>query len=219
MGTLGNWLNRNSVEGNTAQYSTLDFSQVAPGYFVFIPTQGSAWGFNLTGPFLYREVTGNFIVSTRVNARTISANSSPTSQYNYAGIMARTLTSVGAGNQNWVDIQLGMHGPGTGGAPVVGWETDSVVNNIRTGYFNNAATSGSVRICRIGNTFTTYLSYDNEASWTQVGSFIRSDILADSTMQVGMTVSAFVAPAVLRGDFDYIRFAYPNSQADCTMAI
>jgi hypothetical protein len=210
--TLSNWSNRQTVEGTANQYSTLDINTTTPGSLAIIPNV-EAWYTNVVGVYLYQLATGNFVMSARVNARSLSsATQPPSTMFNSAGLLVRNPASAGVStNQNWMQFDIGYQ------QTFVGLEAENTIASaqwLANRTTTNGVYSAILRICRLGNTFYMFDSLDGGNTWTQYQSIVRNDLPA--TLQVGLDTNAYQGPVSVRAEFDYVRFAVPNVLADCT---
>ena len=95
----------------------------------------------------------------------------------------------------------------------VGSETKTTVNSSSSLFLDQGNNSGELILCRVGDDFRSYKFLDGEAGWTLLDVFSRPDL--PSSLQVGMIVNAFSAPADIRAEFDFIRLRpTPASPAD-----
>ncbi len=226
--TFGNWSNRQTVENTpaTPQYSDFDINSSTAGNFVVIPTQ-SSWYTASVAPYLYKSVSpsnGNFVISTKVNTRSIgSASSAPGQTHNDAGILVRSPASATPGSaQVWQRYFLGFQGASTGfSGPAVGTVAEhntstlpGIVNRQTT---PNSAFNLALRMCRIGNFFYLYRSSD-ESSWTMTNVFYNASV-PTSTVQIGLGAEARGVTADLRAEFDYIRGGVPTTYDDCLASL
>lgn len=198
----------------TTLASTVDFDTSNPGTLTVVPRQGG-WFEDDQGPFVYKMVTGDFVVQTHVNARnTSNRNAAPTQGFNSAGLMARDPASV-QGGENWVMYNLGYQESG------VAAEGKSTRDSVSWLFFEPAPHVGTLVLCRLGGTFHMWLKLDGETSWTETHRFTLGDSnrpapTMPDTLQVGVIANGFNGPPDITAEFDYVRFAVPNSLADCT---
>ncbi len=211
--SLSDWSLRHVVESTSQQYTTLDIDTSRAGYLTIIPTQTPGWFGGGTAPLIFKTITGNFAVETRVIADSLSnPGNPPGSNFNSAGLMARDPAGA-TGPENYIMLNTGRQDNRipTG----VGSETKTTVNSSSTLFLDQGANSGRLILCRVGNTFYSFRFLDDDSDWTATDNFVRNDLPA--TLQVGMVVNAFAAPPDLRAEFDYIRLRpTPSVVGDCT---
>src|SRR5688572_6819136 len=158
-------------------------AQVVDGVLELEPWT-SGWYADFHAPFLHREVTGNFFVSTRMAANGRNADV-PASPWSLAGLMVREPRAVTPDNwepraENWLFITTGVaHRPG---APV--FESKTTVNS-RSNLKLRPAQAGwaEMGIARIGPNFFL-LVRQGDAPWQVHERFYRSDL--PRTVQVGL---------------------------------
>src|SRR5689334_12061733 len=106
--SLASWKNLSTVEGWPSQIEKMDVNATSPGALYLVPYT-STWFEDYHGAFLYKEVTGDFMVTTRIKANG-KHSAVPTSAFSLSGIMARaprdglTPASWTPGHENWVFI-------------------------------------------------------------------------------------------------------------------
>jgi len=189
----------------------------------------SGWYADFHGPFLFREVTGDFQVTTRLRADGPDGQV-PTTPWSLAGLMVRAPRDVTPatwtpGGEAWLFLTTGVAGaPST---PV--FETKSTVSS-RSALRLHPARGGWVelRIVRRGAEFELLTRYDGE-EWEVRERFHRPDLPA--TVQVGINAyTDWNSASALHGDpfrfntvpfqggspglhlrVDWIRFARPEA--------
>jgi hypothetical protein len=207
--TLSNWRLLHVEESRPAQHSTLAIDTVDSGRLTLVPVH-SGWYADGTGPFLFKEITGDFVVQIHVNAGNVENHDiAPTREYNAAGILVRDPDSV-SGDQDWLAFNLGYQSNQNG----VGTEGKTTVDSVSTLYLNPGARSGRLSLCRLGNTYHMLRWLDDESSWTEVHTFTRADL--PDRVQVGMMANGWTPPPDLYATFSWIRFAPAQSMSDCT---
>ena len=89
--TLSNWIRLNDTEGwNADKLEVHDVDTSAAGQMCIMP-HTTSWYADLTGPLVYKEITGDFIVTTQLDVRRRnSAAGRPVPLYSLGGIMIRT---------------------------------------------------------------------------------------------------------------------------------
>lgn len=151
-----------------------------------IEPQSSGWyGEYHRGPFLYKEVEGNFTMITKLKV-TGKKSKSPRSSYSLAGLMVRNTRPVDQpkdkkGFENWMFLS-------TGSATKKGkpqFESKNTVNGkSKLKVFPAQQGWVYIAISRIGDTFYQTYRCENEPEWTLLRVVLRSDF--QSKVQVGM---------------------------------
>ncbi len=207
--------------------------------------QGPGWYRERKGPYVYKNVTGNFAVMTYVHVGTVAdINQVPGGSFNAAGFVMRDPSSYdpqnpGAfGNEAWLMYNVGNQ------AGYVATETKTTFKTPNGSASGSSlfltpvpSTHGRLLACRIGDEFRFFRSMEGEGGgWTEdiqdaanimnnsanlpgidlhAEGFIRPDF--PETMQVGVMVNRWTdnGPSPVRAEFDYVRFAAPESFEDC----
>lgn len=222
--SLGDWQRIFQVEQWGAdQLESYDISQSRPGWMRMIPYT-SVWYQDWRGVLAFKEVTGDFMVTTHVQPTNRAGNGAPGSQYSLAGIMIRaprditpqTWTPMG---ENYVFLSIGAAGdPG-----VFQFEVKTTVDSDSNLVYVDALTSeATIRSAKIGDSFIMLRRAPGE-DWVVHRRYFRDDM--PETLQVGMTcytdwpTGSTFEPYVhnqiaittgnpdLIADFDYYRFA------------
>jgi hypothetical protein len=144
----------------------------------------SGWYAEFHAPFLHREVTGDFLVTTRIAANGLTGEI-PASTWSLAGLMAREPRAVTPSDwqprgENWLFITTGI--ADRAGRPV--YETKTTVNS-RSNLKLRPAPSGWVElgIARLGPSFFLLVK-DHAGQWRVQERFHRMDL--PRTLQVGL---------------------------------
>lgn len=213
--SLGDWTLRHQAEATAAQYTVLDINASTPGVLTIVPTQTPGWFAAGDGPLIFKNLTGDFAVHTRVLADSVSApGQAPASDFNSAGLMARNASGA-SGPENYVMLNAGRQDNRVAGG--VGSETKTTVDSSSTLFIDAGSNAGDLVLCRIGDQFHSFRWLTSDGSWTATTTASRPDLPA--TLQVGMVVNAFVAPADIRASFEFIRLLpTPITVNDCTSA-
>jgi regulation of enolase protein 1 (concanavalin A-like superfamily) len=217
--TLSNWTRLHEVEGDPAPYSSLDIDGTNAGQLTIIPNAGG-WFDDYDGTFLFKPMSGDFVVEVSVTASQQGAPSSPPDMlYNSAGLMVRDPAS-GDGSENWVIHNVGRQSMQIG----VATEGKTTQNSNSSLQLTPGTFSGRLRLCRVGSRFLLARQLSDESSWTQTNAYDRTDMPND--VQLGMMVNGWnsnggqpdldLDPDVV-ATFDYIRMWRPESGEDsCT---
>lgn len=170
------------------------------------------------GPFMFQQVTGDFILVTGVRAST-PTQGSPTRLYNAAGLVVR---DPGTQNENWVLIDVGRQGSGIP-------EDDNVTfgvmmkvttnnNTEKAALPSNGSNHAALAICRRGSQLQLlHRVYGTPDSPHTLGQTVTAPGLSN-TLQAGITAGTYVNDPDLVADFAYVRFAGPEAPADCLQA-
>lgn len=171
--------------------------------------QQALWYNANRGPLVYKFVTGNFKVTSRVRVRKASNPADPpTNTVHLGGLMARDPQGEMAGaTENYVFIVTGFD------EMDLSVETKTTVNSVST-YDGPAWPSGDaeLRVCRIGTTFYLYKRAIGDATFVLAQTYDRPDLPAK--LQVGANVYSASAPDLV-ANFDEITFADAANEADC----
>jgi Bacterial tandem repeat domain 1 len=124
---LGNWSNITQVEGwDAEQLEVFNINTNAAGR-LFMQPHTCVWFNDFKGPFLFKELNGDFIFTTQVQVENRAGGWPPGTTFSLAGPMIRqpkTLTTGSddwaPGQENYVFLSLGFGDPGVCGAPCAG---------------------------------------------------------------------------------------------------
>jgi hypothetical protein len=214
--TLSDWKLLSTVDQTPAKHDLLDIDSITPGQLTMrpLPLDKNGWYGNFQGPFLYKEVTGNFLIAARVSAGVLAGpEDAPTRTFNTAGLMAR---QGGPASANWVLIDVGFQDPTDKDIKYLG--LGALAKSTHDGVTTRTPLAGShqgwLGICRIGDTFGLIRKLDGEASATVLEQVSRPDLGA--TLQVGMITGSWVAQERdVVGRFDSVHFSVPTTPMDC----
>jgi len=224
--TLSQWQRIYAVEGWGAnQLERQDINAAGSGRMVMMPFT-STWYNDYRGELTFKTVSGDFVVTTDVEATSRSGSGPPRSQYSLGGIMVRVPRNVTPqtwrpGGENYVFLSLGAaSSPGT-----FQNEVKTTVSSVSTLIITPAPSGRAlIQVARIG----PYLIMlrNSDGNWVVHRRYVRADF--PQTLQVGMTTytdyptcSTFAPVAHnstvihigtpdLIASFDYFRFARPN---------
>ncbi len=175
--------------------------KVENGRLVLRP-RSSGWFEDNTAGHLYRVVTGDFIVTTRIK---VEGTRTPVPQrsFSLAGLFIReprSFTREGwtPKNENWLFFSVGTAFPA--GRPQ--FEIKSTYNSLSTLKISDAKEGWvRLRIARSGELFTLLYQGEGSREWRVLEQFIRPDL--PETLNVGLTAYA---------DWDSMAPDYPNYQ-------
>lgn len=225
--SLAGWRWHHEAEGWPAMVRRADVATTAAGHLYLEPAT-SGWYAEWHAPFLYKEVAGDFDVTTRLEAAGL-AGGVPRRTWSLAGLMVRVPRGVtradwAQGGENWLFVTTGV--AQEPGVPV--FETKTTVNS-QSRLQLHPACAGPVqlRITRIGSRFTLR-GQCGAGEWRELASFDRPDMPALvqvgiaaytdwDTMQAryGDDAAAFNAKGIADGApdlavrVDWVRFARP----------
>lgn len=183
--SLSNWSRIHEEEQWFAdQLDQLDINQSESDRMVVVP-HTVVWFEDFRGPYLYKEVTGDFVVSTDVRATGRDGISIPQSQFSLSGLMVRTPRGITPGTwtpggENYVFFSLG-HGNNGGSAFQVEVKTTTNSNSILA-LTTVAAGNAILQIARLGD-YVIVLRKEPGQPWAVHNRYDRSDFPA--TVQVG----------------------------------
>lgn len=182
--SLKAWKYFHEVEGWP---NRIDSIKVDNGSLLIAP-KISAWVADLQGVFLFKNITGDFIVTTRVY---VNGKNKKKSQNDWAlaGLMARTAKKETqknwtANTENWVYL---MHGKSP--YPLRSSITDSK-SNINSKWEADLTSSQNgleLRIARLGSLLVTMRRFSDK-KWVILDRFVRKDM--PETLQVGINTAA-----------------------------
>jgi hypothetical protein len=170
------------------------------GSRLVLQPKSSGWFEDNTAGHLYREVTGDFIVTTRMK---VEGTRTPVPQrsFSLAGLFVReprTLTQATwkLKQENWLFFSVGTAFP----AGRSQFEIKSTYNSLSTLKISDAKEGWvRLRIARSGELFTLLYQEDGSRQWNVLDQFIRPDLPA--TLNVGLTAYA---------DYDSVAPIYPD---------
>jgi hypothetical protein len=183
-GTLAQWNDLAKVEKFPSKAARLDINTTSPGQ-LYIEPYTSTWFEDYRGVFLYKEVTGDYMVTARVRA-TGKSSDTPTSTFSLAGLMSRapraiTMDSWTPHGENWLFIATGY---GNGGIDGPQFETKTTINSASTLWLTRSRADWvNLRILRFGEVFLTLYQFPG-GPWTLSRCFDRPDL--PRTLQVGV---------------------------------
>lgn len=175
-------------------------------------TMPRLWFNNTTAALVYKPVTGNFKVTSRVHARKVSNSAeAPTLQYQLGGLMTRDPHGTDQGGQeNYILFVVGHDGND------LSVEHKTTVNS-QSDFFGPTwpSSDAELRICRVDTTFRLYKREIGANTWTFDIMYERPDLPA--TLQVGATVYGNANGMVdLQVSYDEITFAEATTEGDCS---
>lgn len=167
------------------------------------------WFMKQRGVLVYKPVDGDFIITADVYTAKRSAPDRPPGgdgTVQLGGVMAR---NGDGGQENYVFIVVGDDGDG------LSIETKNTTDNFSE-YQGPAwdASSATLRICRVGQTFHLYKRHaEANEPWMEAASFDRPDL--PESLQVGVNIYSDSTPD-LKVRYENISIEPASSEADCT---
>ena len=175
----------------------------------------AGWYSDRSGPFVYRIVTGDFMVQTKARAvKAADGSTRPTGRFNSAGLLVRDASSS-KGDMRWLMYNLGYQ------ASFYGTEAKNTVPDIqkwhvqRLAGFHSASTfwltplpeninEAVLRICRIGNEFRFFKKLPSSDQWIE-------EAYQNSTQVNGNGVTKPTKGVVENGVIRFIRDDMPQT--------
>ena len=158
-----------SAVHDSPRLTTADIDTTRPGWLVLIPQDGHhyAWYQDDWGPLLYRTVTGNFAVVTRLRvvceAQTPDADCRPAPGFNAGGFVFRDPAGTENGDENWVMYNMGGQGPGG-----YAREIKKTVDSTSSLFLNPQADVTEYLLgCRVGSAFYFFYWDDIDGDWRE----------------------------------------------------
>ncbi len=193
--TIEEWQLVSETEGWGAQhFETYDIDQTTPGALTIEP-HTSTWYQNYQGDLAYKEVTGDFIVTTHVtisdrdDVGASDGDDIPNdSTFSLGGVMLRTpreitdaTTQWTPGGANFVFLSIG-HGYDGASMSLESKNTQDSVSELEL--IPVTSTNAELRVERIGDSITTMYRIEGDAEWQVAANFDRPDM--PDTLQVGL---------------------------------
>ncbi|WP_313928868.1 hypothetical protein [Pseudoxanthomonas sp.] len=193
---LGEWTLFHQAFGWPDKIKHLDIGRTTPGALNLQP-QHSAWVRDLNAPFLYREISGDFDVRSRVRVRG-AEGAVPGGTWSLGGLMARVPNRSTA--EQWQPRRENWHFVTTGVGHVAGQpmtETKGTYNSYSSLKLRPFGTGWvELRLVRVGMALVAMVRAEGDAQWQVRDRWYRME--NNPAMQVGLiayTTSDDVAPA------------------------
>lgn len=167
---------------------------------LIIRPKSSGWFEDNYGGFLYREIAGDFTVTTRIKVVGITS-ATPLKAFSLAGLFIRKPRQFSAqtwqrGGENWLFFSTGTADQ----AGTAQFEIKSTYQSISTlKTYPSRPGWMELRIVRLGEVMTLLYRYEGELSFRQLDQFIRPDL--PQTLEVGLTAYS---------DWPSVAEIYPN---------
>jgi hypothetical protein len=185
--SLPNWQRVYQTEGwNANQLQTFNINTSQAGWMRMVP-HASTWYQDYRGELTYKNVGGDFAITTRVRATNRAGTGAPNAQFSLAGIMVRTPRNItpatwAPGGENYVFLSLGAaNNPGTYQFEVK-TTTNSVSNLLTAAAPGNEA---DIQVARLGSSLIM-LRRPSGGAWAVHQRYSRPDMPAQ--LQAGLTV-------------------------------
>ena len=190
-------------KGETFRYETRE------GELIMQPHANVVWYMADSGPMLYKPVSGNFMVSASVRARSIAEpDKPPRGNYQLAGLIARDPASDSSGEENYVFNVVGFRNG------YLSVETKTTVDD-ESEVVGPEWDSGDaeLRVCRFNEKFLVLKRHIGKKEWTLGTTYIRKDLPAQ--LQVGPIAYTYIDKQDMRARFDYIKYSPVKAEQDC----
>lgn len=181
--TLDNWLTLSESEGWIEMLKNVDINTTSEGH-LYVEPDVSGWYAEFHGAYLYKEVTGDFVVTARLWSKGKETDIA-TEDWSLAGLMARveredTPETWQPNLENWVFITTGVADDVT--SPVL--ETKTTVDSASTLKLHPTESGWmDLAMARIGDNFVMFARPEGE-EWKIKARFTRTDM--PETLQVGL---------------------------------
>lgn len=225
--TLKNWSVFRTVptgmhrEG-TSVIESLDINVSRPGHLTVFPASDNGWFQDGHGGMVSKDITGDFVVSTRVRVVSRSdPEQPPQPNFNQAGLMARVPNSERGGEQ-WLLLAIGQQREQPGIRTESAFESRSFEVTR-----HQDVNETDLRLARIGDTFFAFCKPRGEQEWQQLTwkwrghteverlQISRQDEVFPQMLQVGVVTNGWAAADMI-AEFDWVRFDVPSAFADLT---
>lgn len=188
-GSLSHWSRIYETEGwGNDVLEVFDANITRPGHLVMTP-YSSSWFEEWRGELTYKNVTGDFVITTFVEPRNRAGTGRPERDYSLAGIMVRVpraMTNVNewtAGGQNYVFLSMGSANRATAGYE---YEVKTTSNSTSVLFIEGTdATRAAIQVARLGP-HLIMMRRDEGEEWVVHRRYYRPDF--PETLQAGLTV-------------------------------
>ncbi len=183
--SMTNWSRvHESEQWFSDQVEQWDIDTSEPSRMVLMPYT-VVWFNDWRGPLIYKQVTGDFVVTTDVRATGRDGSSVPQTQFSLAGLMIRAPRNITpatwtTGGENYIFLSMGH---GNNGGTGFQFEVKNTINSNSTLILsNNVADNALLQIARLGD-YVIVLRKESGQPWAIHNRYNRSDMPA--TLQVG----------------------------------
>ncbi|MEQ8765561.1 MAG: hypothetical protein RL885_16665 [Planctomycetota bacterium] len=161
----------------------------------------ASWYADGEGPLVYKWVTGNFTVITRVRAYDPQNPSQPPPpEYRLGGLSVRNPVDT-PGQHSWAHVAVGG---GDAAVPVAVEDKTTLASNSDLILYPVPATDVEMRIQRRGARISLSYRSPGVSDWTLLREHQHPEL--PPTVQVGLHVNSWDSPARAAASFDYIIF-------------
>ncbi len=220
--SLRNWKNLSDTESLPNRIEKIDIGKTSPGHLAIVPQSG-AWWAGYHGAYLYKEVKGNFVVTTRLKV-TGKIGGEPTAIWTISGLLLRAPGDLNAASRSTSrELDLLDDRPRSRSRPR-GRRQEHAGRQQRLGHHAGAKPGWyELRVARLGPLFVAMCRPDG-GDWVLRKRIFRADL--PETLQAGINVTsdfklsasmpaakynAALFPEQSSGDslttFDYVRFS------------
>lgn len=155
------------------------------------------------GPLFWRELTGDFTVTTAVRVSAANdPNVPPPTGFRLGGLLVRSGQTPGLLDHDWAHVATGSGG---GGTPA-GVERKETHDSVSTwSIVPTATTEKELRLRRRGASIQLAWREPGALNWTELADFDFPELSA--TVQVGPMAYSFSGPANVTARFDWVRYS------------
>jgi len=186
----------------TSRAMSIDANMTKLGWLVLVPDTPPAgtnlgWFEDTYGPFVYQNVSGNFVVATKL--RVVSRNDinvQPAStNFNAGGLVIRDPSGAHNGNENWVMYNMGAQVSATAGNSYAR-EIKKTVNSISNMFLTDQENiEEHLLVCRIDEQFYFYYWDDIADSW-QEETFYNNAALNGTNLTTRIANGTSITPEI-----------------------
>ena len=184
-GALTPWNMLNDVEGWAAdQIEYMNVNDIEPGKMILLP-YASSWVDDYRAPFMYKEVSGNFMVTTLVQVNDRTGATLPNVEDSMAGLLIRSGRNVtpstwATGGENHISLTVGAADQ-VATSDIAAQNTEDSVSSMS---LNAGWKTAELRLARIDDYFIL-MARPSAGAWTVQARYERADL--PETLQVGLT--------------------------------
>ncbi len=183
-----NWLNINDVEQWNAEHLELfGIDTIVPSHLHMMPQTGT-WYQNYRSNLLFKNLSGDFVMTTEVSSTNRALDDIPGLQFSLAGLMIRTerdypngaLNDWTAGAENYIFMACGNANGGSGPH----FEVKNTINSNSSLSITpiNTSTNVQIRIARISEFIIVLFKLPSDTNWTVHRRYTRTDFPNDIQM-------------------------------------